>query len=255
MATKYLSQSDLTTLESRVATVFLKKADFNTAIADYDTSAQVSSKIAEAISGVTQFDYQIVESLPATGVKGVIYLIANSGAGTNIYDEYLWIGDKFELFGTQMVELIEYKGSATVTVTDGTGADAGKKVISVKYNTSTLTEDATNGLDLSAATKASLVLADSAVQGFTTSDGSVVVTGDGTTKDLAVSSTIQAGAAAGATALQGITSTGATITVTGEGTTKNVEIASGLVTLINNAVQEDDDNSIGAAVINNLWAD
>ena len=154
------------------------------------------------VDGVTQFDYQVVESLPAEGVKGVIYLIANSGSGSNLYDEYLWIGDKFELFGTKELEITEYKGSATVTVADGTGVDAGKKVISVKYNTATLTEDATNGLDLSATTKASLALADSAVQGIESADNSVVVTGSGTTKDLAVSSTIQAGAAAGATALQ-----------------------------------------------------
>jgi hypothetical protein len=207
-AGNYLSQADLATLAARIEAVFLKTASFNTTIADYYTSAQTDSAIASAIAGVTQFDYEIVNELPSTGVKGVIYLVANSGSGENIYDEYIWIvsGEPatghFELFGTQMVELVEYKGSGTITVTDGTGADAGKKIVAVKYDSADFTEDATAGLQLSAARKTSLGLADTAVQGFTTTDSSVVVTGSGTTKDLAVAQSIQDGAAAGATALQ-----------------------------------------------------
>lgn len=76
--------------------------------AGYQTSSEVNSAITSAISGVTQFDYQIVESLPATGVKGTIYLISNNGTGTNIYDEYIWITDKFEKFGTAEIDLSEY---------------------------------------------------------------------------------------------------------------------------------------------------
>lgn len=76
--------------------------------AGYQTSSEVNSAITSAISGVTQFDYQIVESLPATGVKGTIYLITNNGTGSNIYDEYIWITDKFEKFGTAEIDLSEY---------------------------------------------------------------------------------------------------------------------------------------------------
>lgn len=261
--TKYLSQADLTTLANRIETVFLKSADFNTAIADYSTTTQMNSAIASAISGVTQFDYEVVETLPAEGVKGVIYLVPNTGSGANMYDEYFWIvsGDPavghFELFGAKELTIVEYKGSATVSVTDGTGADAGKKVISVTYNTDTLTEDA-NGLDLSATTKASLALANSAVQGFTSTDGSVVVTGDGTTKDLAVSPTIQAGAAAGANAVAGLECSNGSITIVmagQDGKSRNIFISQELMRLIYGAVQKEDDNSIGATVINDLWTD
>lgn len=76
--------------------------------AGYQTSSEVNSAITSAISGVTQFDYQIVESLPEVGVKGTIYLISNNGTGTNIYDEYIWITDKFEKFGTAEIDLSEY---------------------------------------------------------------------------------------------------------------------------------------------------
>ena len=228
----FLSSTGLSNLESRIAEVFLKQADFTTAIADYSTTTQMNSAIASAIAGVTQFDYEIVQELPSTGEKGVIYLVPNTGSGENIYDEYIYIVSgtpavgHFELFGTQMVELIEYKGSATVTVADGTGADAGKKVISVKYNSSAgyLTEDSSTGLDLSSSAKTSLGKADSALQDVTSTGSTIDITGSGTTKNLEVSSTIVNGAAAGATAIQSITSTDDSVAITGSGTTKDIAI-------------------------------
>lgn len=260
-AGNYLSQADLATLAARIEAVFLKTATFNTTIADYYTSAQTDSAIASAIAGVTQFDYEIVQALPQEGEKGVIYLVPNTGSGSNVYDEYLWIVvegvGKFELFGTQELELVEYKGSGTITVTDGTGADAGKKIVAVKYDSDDFTEDASAGLQLSSGRKTSLALADSAVQGFTSTDSSVVVTGAGTTKDLAVSSTIQSGAAAGATALQSVGSTGSTVVVSGDGTAKNLEVASSIVSGAAagaTALQPADIDRIGDTTINALWS-
>lgn len=149
------------TADDEIAT----KGDFN----DYYTAVQTDDAIASAIAGVTQFDYQIVSQLPQEGVKGIIYLVPNTGSGANVYDEYIWIvsGDPavghFELFGTKELELVEYKGSATVTIADGTGADAGKKIVSVKYNSTYLAEDQF-GLTLSSSIIASLQKADTAVQ-------------------------------------------------------------------------------------------
>ena len=260
--TNYLTEAKLTTLANRIEAVYLKQSAFNTAIADYSTTTQMNSAIASAIAGVTQFDYEIVNELPQEGEKGVIYLVANSGSGENIYDEYIWIvsGDPavghFELFGTQMVELIEYKGTGVIEVADGTGADAGKKVISLKFNTTDFTNDSTNGLQLSSAVKTSLGLADSAVQGFTSTDSSVVVTGSGTTKDLAVAASIQSGAAAGATALQALTSTGNTVAITGSGTSLNLEVSSTIVSGAAagaTAVQPGDIGEISDSTINALW--
>lgn len=66
---------------------------------DFQTGTQVSTAISTAISGVTQFDYQIVQSLPATGTKGTIYLVANSGTGQDIYDEYVYVNNAWEKLG------------------------------------------------------------------------------------------------------------------------------------------------------------
>lgn len=76
--------------------------------AGYQTASQVSSAISSAIAGVTQFDYSIVSSLPSTGTKGTIYLVSNSGTGTNIYDEYIYVNSAFEKIGTTEVNLSGY---------------------------------------------------------------------------------------------------------------------------------------------------
>ena len=76
--------------------------------AGYQTASQVQSAIADAVGDITGFDFQIVEELPGTGQKGVIYLISNSGTGQNIYDEYIWTGTGYEKIGTTDVDLSGY---------------------------------------------------------------------------------------------------------------------------------------------------
>lgn len=76
--------------------------------AGYQTASEVQTAINSAISGITGIDFQVVESLPETGTKGVIYLISNSGTGSNIYDEYIWVTNRFEKIGTTEIDLSNY---------------------------------------------------------------------------------------------------------------------------------------------------
>ena len=80
----------------------------NVDLTAYAKSADVTKEIASAVSGVTQIDYSVVEQLPSTGKKGVIYLVANSGTGSNIYDEYIYINSKFEKLGSREMDLSSY---------------------------------------------------------------------------------------------------------------------------------------------------
>lgn len=80
----------------------------NVDLSAYAKSADVTKEIASAVSGVTQIDYSVVEALPSTGKKGVIYLVANSGSGNNIYDEYIYINFKFEKLGSREMDLSSY---------------------------------------------------------------------------------------------------------------------------------------------------
>lgn len=80
--------------------------------AGFQNESQVNTLIADAIAGITGFEYQIVASLPAIGEKGVIYLVSNNGSAPNVYDEYIWItsdsSGSFEKFGTTAVDLSGY---------------------------------------------------------------------------------------------------------------------------------------------------
>lgn len=158
----FLNEIGTAELVAKIKAKYAKKTDVPTKVSDltndsnYQTETQVNSAITSAIAGVTEFDYEIVSELPEEGEKGIIYLVPNSGSDSDLYDEYIWIVTtvgssvvgRFEKFGEKQIESVEYIGDTTnITVTDGTGADAGKKVISI-----------------SAAVATSLGLADTALQ-------------------------------------------------------------------------------------------
>ena len=79
----------------------------------------VKESIKNAIAGVTQFDYEIVEQLPESGVKGKFYLMQAKDSKDNgensVYEEYLWITDKWELVGTTRVDLTPYATTEAMT--------------------------------------------------------------------------------------------------------------------------------------------
>lgn len=72
------------------------------------TTAFVKSAVDTAIAGVTQFDFEVVTSLPSTGVKGKIYLVAHSHGTGDAYDEYIWTGSAFEKIGNTDIDLSGY---------------------------------------------------------------------------------------------------------------------------------------------------
>lgn len=91
--------------------------------AGFQTQSDVEGLIATAISGITSFEYQVVQTLPASGEKGVVYLVPNSGTSPNIYDEYIWVTvsgtGSFEKIGTTEVDLSGYlKKTDMVAITN-----------------------------------------------------------------------------------------------------------------------------------------
>ncbi len=75
---------------------------------DYATKAYVDN----AIGGITGVAFEVVQSLPASGNAGTIYLVPNSGTNPNIYDEYIWVSSgssgSWEKIGTTDVDLSGY---------------------------------------------------------------------------------------------------------------------------------------------------
>ena len=86
-------------------------ADIETLITahGYQTATDVSTAIDDALADITGIDFEIVSTLPATGVKGVIYLV---GAASP-YDEFIWVEPTggtahFEEIGSTDVDLSGY---------------------------------------------------------------------------------------------------------------------------------------------------
>lgn len=76
--------------------------------AGYQTASDVSAAIATAIGGITELEYLVVSTLPASGTKGVIYLVPHQHGTRDIYDEYIWVNNTFEKIGSTDVDLSQY---------------------------------------------------------------------------------------------------------------------------------------------------
>ena len=77
------------------------------------TTAFVANAISKALEGVTGIDFvvlQVGEVLPSTGEKGKFYLkpLVAPESETNVYEEYVWVNNKWELIGTTSVDLSNY---------------------------------------------------------------------------------------------------------------------------------------------------
>lgn len=90
----------------------------------YQTEAEVQQLIDDELAGITGIDFEIVTELPATGTKGVIYLV---GADTP-YDEYIWIEPSggtahFEQIGSTSIDLSGYVQAAEMHALTNTEID------------------------------------------------------------------------------------------------------------------------------------
>lgn len=77
------------------------------------TTAFVTAAIEAAISGVSHFEYEVVDGseLPLSGETGKIYLLEKTGGKTqkNNYEEYVWVNGEWEYIGdTDTVDLTGY---------------------------------------------------------------------------------------------------------------------------------------------------
>lgn len=94
---------------------------------NYITSGAVKTAIDSAISGVIQFDivkYDSFDKLPATGKKGVIYVVEHAHSDENdSYDEYIWntalTTPAYEKIGNTDVNLSEYINTLSGTANRG----------------------------------------------------------------------------------------------------------------------------------------
>ena len=72
----------------------------------YQTEEQVTQAITKAVANINK--KQVVTSTEEMTDENIIYLLANSGAGNNVYDEYIVYDGKSEKIGTTEVDLSNY---------------------------------------------------------------------------------------------------------------------------------------------------
>lgn len=91
----------------------------------YTTTSDAQGLIDDALADITGIDFQVVQTLPATGVKGTIYLV---GSATP-YDEYIWIEPTggtahWEQIGSTDVDLSGYWAKTELTAITTAQIDA-----------------------------------------------------------------------------------------------------------------------------------
>lgn len=105
-----MANSYISTVFINNQTYYLKDSEARTMLSNVYTKAETDTAIAEAIGEITGISFEVVQTLPATGEAGVIYLMSNGGTSPNIYDEYVWIpaSSTYEKIGTTDVDLSGY---------------------------------------------------------------------------------------------------------------------------------------------------
>lgn len=72
------------------------------------TKQEVSSAISSAISDIVRVDFIPLQQLPQTGEKGKIYLIPKTNETNDVFNEYIWVNNGFELLGSTQISLQGY---------------------------------------------------------------------------------------------------------------------------------------------------
>lgn len=82
----------------------------NTSSLVNDSDFATKTDVMSAIASISQFKVSIVTQLPTTGEKMTLYLVAKTGTGNDVYNEYLWIEETstYEFLGTTAVDLTDY---------------------------------------------------------------------------------------------------------------------------------------------------
>lgn len=87
---------------------------------NFQDETEVQALIDAALEDITGIEFEVVTELPASGVKGTIYLVHKDGATGDLYDEYVWVtpasgSAHFEKIGTTDIDLSDYWGKSELT--------------------------------------------------------------------------------------------------------------------------------------------
>lgn len=123
---------------------------------NYVTSGGVKNYVDTAISGISQFQYEVVESLPSASADtmGKIYLVPHSHSSDDGYDEYITLESgtttktySWEKIGNTDIDLSEYVNSLSGVSNNGvvTNVEKSGNIITITSNNLTTADPTASG--------------------------------------------------------------------------------------------------------------
>ena len=125
---------------------FVNSTQVNTALAAYTYPSQdlyTQSDIDTMLAQISSLKIEVVDALPSTGSADTIYLLKVRQQGNDIYQEYFWVNNAWELIGG--IDLTDYYTKTEVNTLLTAKAD----VSAIPTKTSDLTNDSNFAVDAS----------------------------------------------------------------------------------------------------------
>lgn len=66
------------------------------------------TEVNDLIGQIKTISIQVVDTLPTTGESNVIYLVPKEGSKDDVYNEYIWVNNAWELIGSTQIDLTGY---------------------------------------------------------------------------------------------------------------------------------------------------
>lgn len=106
------------------------KPSYTAAEVGAPTVAEMNSAIGNAIGNVHQFEVEIVQELPVENIKEhTVYFVPKEGATDDVYDEYVYIDNAWEMIGNTQIDLSNYVQKDQIA----TGNNAGLVKVNPNY--------------------------------------------------------------------------------------------------------------------------
>lgn len=121
--------TSITTILDDIAGAVRNKQDslvFNTAYNASSNKVATMSDITTALSGISSFSFEIVQSLPQSNIStSKIYLVAKQTSGTNqVYTEYAYVNNAWEIIGDTSMTIDTLSNAEVATIWNTATASA-----------------------------------------------------------------------------------------------------------------------------------
>ena len=86
-----------------------QKPTYTAAEVGAPTTQEMNTAIATAIGNIHQFDIQVVQALPTQDIQEhTVYFVPKTGDTNDVYDEYIYINNTWEMIGNTQIDLSNY---------------------------------------------------------------------------------------------------------------------------------------------------